>query len=401
MRSSWIGSQAAALAASLWMAGCQSQLDNRTAIIDTLPSGIVRIVNTEPAWRHAEAAWTLSPPTRFGDGDGSPGELIQPIMVRTDSWGRVYIVDRQPIAIKVFDAQGRMIRTIGRTGGGPGEYRVAFPAIANGRLIVHDPQQQRTSVFDTSSTFLHSWASSCCNWNHISVDSADRIYVPINVIADRPKTAPDVSFARFRFDGALIDTVGFAGKLIARWEFHWTRGGRSGQTAGVVPFAAQQFHAPYPTGGFVIGWSGDGRLVRTRSSSDTLWVTDWPAPTRPLPDSLRRSETERFLATVTPLFGAARANSVVSIDDVPTVAPVFSAITVDPLGYIWIQGHLLPGDTTTVFDTFDPDGIWLGVITLPVAMADWAQAHISEDAIYAIVEDEDGQPAVLRYRITR
>jgi len=398
MQSSRLGSQAAALAAILWIAGCRSAPDSRAVVIDTLPSGVVRVVNSEPGPR---AEWTLSAPTRFGDGDGSPGELIMPSIVRTDAWGRVYIVDRQPTTLKVFDSQGNFLRTIGRAGGGPGEYQVVYPAIAGDRLIVHDPQQQRTSIFDTSGTYLSSWPSACCNWNHIAVDSAERIYVPINTTPATPEVPADVAFTRFRFDGTLVDTVRFPGRPLARWEFRWSRGGRSGMTAGVVPFAAQQYHAVHPAGGFVIGWSSDGRLARTRTDSDTMWVSEWPVATRPLPDSLRQAETNQFLTAITELVGEAQARSVVSINDVPTVAPLFTTITVDPLGYIWTRRPPLPGDSTTVFDTFDSDGIWLGSVTVPAVIMSEAPVHVSRDAIFALVEDEDGRRTILRYSITR
>lgn len=48
MQSSRPGPQAAALAATLWIVGCGSQPDSRTVVVGTLPSGIVRVVNSEP-----------------------------------------------------------------------------------------------------------------------------------------------------------------------------------------------------------------------------------------------------------------------------------------------------------------------------------------------------------------
>ena len=46
----------------------------------------------------------------------TPGELIDPNSVALDEWGRAFVVDQKPSVIKVFDANGSYIRTIGGEG---------------------------------------------------------------------------------------------------------------------------------------------------------------------------------------------------------------------------------------------------------------------------------------------
>jgi DNA-binding beta-propeller fold protein YncE len=83
-------------------------------------------------------------------------ELTEPRSVALDATGGVYIADSKPAVIKQFGPGGGFIRSFGREGGGPGEFRIAFLATAPRVLVVHDAESSRTSVFDTTGAFLRS-----------------------------------------------------------------------------------------------------------------------------------------------------------------------------------------------------------------------------------------------------
>jgi hypothetical protein len=58
-----------------------------------------------------------------------------------------------PAVIKQFGSTGAYVRSIGRDGSGPGEFKAALVATAPGLLVVHDPASARTSVFDSAGGF--------------------------------------------------------------------------------------------------------------------------------------------------------------------------------------------------------------------------------------------------------
>ena len=71
----------------------------------------------------------------------------------------IYITDIQDNAIKVFDPNGKYKLTIGRRGQGPGEFQsISHQAfLPDGRFLVMDSRQKRTSLFDSSGKFLESF----------------------------------------------------------------------------------------------------------------------------------------------------------------------------------------------------------------------------------------------------
>lgn len=85
--------------------------------------GIVRVMNpADPAepkiMVEPEELW------RLGGDTESDDEFFGVIgAVEVDQDGNVFLLDRQLAEVKVFDSQGAYIRTIGREGEGPGEFR--------------------------------------------------------------------------------------------------------------------------------------------------------------------------------------------------------------------------------------------------------------------------------------
>jgi hypothetical protein len=64
--------------------------------------------------------------------------------------GRIIVADGGSTSLKVFDETGMMLRTIGRSGDGPGEFRGInqFERLSGDSLAVWDFAQARLTVFD-------------------------------------------------------------------------------------------------------------------------------------------------------------------------------------------------------------------------------------------------------------
>jgi len=141
---------------------------------------------------------------------GAPGELKRPAAIAFDEErGRIYISDTKEHHIKVYDRNGKYLFTIGKRGGGEGEFN--FPthiSFKHGKLYVNDSMNYRVQILDPDGRFLKQFGKlgdapgQFSRPKGIDVDSEGHIYVV------------DTAFNNFQiFDenGQLLLWVGHTG----------------------------------------------------------------------------------------------------------------------------------------------------------------------------------------------
>ena len=98
-----------------------------------------------------ELSFTLHEQLIIGDDEEAPSEYLfyYPEIVRTDSQGNIYVKDARRAAVRVFDANGRYVTTVGKRGEGPGELREVYGMHVDGddRVIVADRMSRRLTIF--------------------------------------------------------------------------------------------------------------------------------------------------------------------------------------------------------------------------------------------------------------
>ncbi|MXX59427.1 MAG: 6-bladed beta-propeller [Rhodothermaceae bacterium] len=96
-------------------------------------------------------SFTLHEHLIIGDDEEAPFENLfyYPEIIRTDSRGNIYVKDARSTAVRVFDANGRYVTTVGKRGEGPGELREVYSMHVDGddRIIVADRMSRRLTIF--------------------------------------------------------------------------------------------------------------------------------------------------------------------------------------------------------------------------------------------------------------
>lgn len=124
---------------------------------------------------------------RFGVADGAEEYLFGNVTeMAVDSDGSMYVYDAQVPALRKYDANGRFLRTFGRGGQGPGEYRSAggLAILPDGRVLLWDSGNWRFNVYSRDGDVLPSWptpsgatGASLGTSRALMVDTAGRIHV--------------------------------------------------------------------------------------------------------------------------------------------------------------------------------------------------------------------------------
>ena len=123
---------------------------------------------------------------KMGVAGNPPAALTDPTNVLTDSSnGDVYISESHTDVedpslvgrISVFDKNGKFLRTIGKTGTGPGEFRTPHAMVwdSQGRLIVADRHNHRIQMLTKEGKFIREYPE-FSRVSGLAIDRSDTIY---------------------------------------------------------------------------------------------------------------------------------------------------------------------------------------------------------------------------------
>lgn len=356
--------------------------------VDTTQSGTIVVKNPGFGLWDSTTAWRLEEDLRIGSSEGTGPESFSNVRaLEVDGLGRIYVLDNQPQGIKVFDGDGRYVRTIGHPGRGPGEFTEAFGMAWDslGRLWVVDQRTVRYTVFDTMGNRLADYPrpiSTFYVWQWQGGIGRDgRVYDVTSI----PAEAFRLALVRLDEQYHVRDTVPlphFEGQ-----SFKLERG--SSRTLAHVEFTPSLTWQFDPRGYVWFGVGDRYRIHQQRLDGDTTMVIERAYA----PVTVTQAEKDTAVAG---LKWFVDQGGTVDRSRFPDVKPAYSDFTVDEQGYLWVQPSRPEGAGGTAFDVFSPEGQYLGQVAYARTLS---RPLIRGSAIYGVSPDEDGMPYVVRLRI--
>lgn len=348
--------------------------------------------------REAAPRWTLTETLRIGSAEVGPTSFDRVKSIAVDSAGRIFVYNHGTQDIRMFDADGELIRVIGRLGSGPGELRNAEGATItrDGKLWVRDAANARFSIFSGEGDFESSWTARFCtsqgSWVPLS-DSLGRI-VSMDCVP-RAGERPDYVALAYRTDLSGVDTLANipdCGSPELAEAATWITRTPTSTSYRSIPFAARAVREIGMRGElWCVPNSAAYEILRLRDgATDTLRIVRDVAPV-PVTDFERDS-----------VIAALEVNGPTGLDydRIPTVKAAIERLTVDDQGRLWVRRTNAQGEIE--LDVFDAEGNF-------VATADLGVFHTSifmpflvrGDNIYTVVLGEDDIPFVTRFGISQ
>jgi hypothetical protein len=103
-------------------------------------------------------SWQFHERVRIGDTEDAAATFFQlaPWTIASDAQGRIYALDLGDARVTVLDSAGNLVRTLGRQGGGPGEFRrpVGLAVWPDGTIAVSDAGKRALVRFDAAGAVL-------------------------------------------------------------------------------------------------------------------------------------------------------------------------------------------------------------------------------------------------------
>jgi hypothetical protein len=260
-------------------------------------------------------------------------------------------------------------------------------------IVVHDPQQTRTSTFLLDGTFLKTWPSMCCHWRNIQADEQGLVGIPGTVRRDTtvkndPFGGQTTGWVRFRMDGTVVDTVIQPPSLDGKfWQV--VQGG--GATRWYIPLQPQRVATFDRRGMLVHGINDHMELLVSRNGVDTVRIFSAPMEPVAASDSMREALYHRIVDR------NKQAASIAKVSDIPGVLPAFSTPIFDDSNNAWIPVPF-NGKQSGRFAVFSSDGMFLGLVPIPESTV--VNGHIRGDHLFAIGEEDD-VPVIKIWKIVR
>lgn len=361
-------------------------------------AGVAIVENGAPGKGEA-GLWRLSSTTVLGDPlDGAPFGEIRAVDVAPD--GSILVLDRADGRVTVWDGNGRLVRSFGGRGSGPGE--VVTPgyvrALSDGTAVVGEVFPPRLHWYDEDGEHLRTarvrpqpnapaLLATMAEWR---VRRDGEALVRLSYASPSHVEGTPVVLARLLDDGA-IDTVlrwterTTPARLPRIFEADWSWDVAPGSGVVVSPGSRYELRRH----------DGEGGLSG-RFTMETSRVT--------VTDELERRAVDRFYER----FAGEDVSEALLRDlrDRLEVAPVLPAVqgirVSESDGRVWVEvptpertGELEePGG----WDVFDPDGRYLGRVVPPDG---FRLEGVRGDTLYGVERDALGVTRARVYRLVR
>lgn len=392
---------------TLLVASCGGQELGETwsTTVDSI-DGMAHVVNTPPDAGPAPTLVgeeELRVGTREGGGPASFG-LIRSIAVLPD--GRFAVADDQAEEVRLFERNGRHLRTFGGAGPGPGELQGMQGVHLDhvGMLRVAELNNARLSVFHPDTGFVTSyplrlWSFGARGPWRATVDSVGR-----TLVASAGQYGEGRFWNMLRvYDAAMrqLDSVPYYdytddGERDVPGAWHIPLGD-NGWTWAPIPFYARSHEVLTLTGEFWSSVEGEVELkvVRWSPRGDTSLVLTSRRTTDPVTpaerDSAMTELRERLgrIASSLPRMDASR---------VPDFKPPVYHLSLDDRSRLWVR-LTDPEADTTAYDIFTHDGRHDETVSLPVRVDPDIPPQVLGDTVWVVTRDALDVQYVARFTL--
>jgi hypothetical protein len=356
----------------------------------------ITIVTSPPGVADRPSGWTLDsePDLQMGVSAGdSRYEFSRIAGIAPLPDGRIAVVDGASCEIRFFDARGVFVRSVGRRGNGPGEFRQPrlVPALRYDSLLIADNSLSRLTTFRLDGTVAPTVPTS---GRYLALGQI----APSRIVAISPLplvASADPTVNHHQRVIRLISVPGGESDTVAAFPFLIisARGPTGEHFSDFPPFtgpgiAAMGRSAVFAANGVdadIRKYDATGRLTAIYRVGKTLV----PVSPRQFSDSLAR---------VWGRWAGAAVGRIASEVPVSRAQPPWKSLAADADGNVWAEMHDGVVRNTVDWTVIASDGAAIGTVSTP---ANYDVRYIGADFVLGVWRDADGVEFVRRYRLRK
>jgi hypothetical protein len=383
----------ATILAAILAAGCAMDAGDRPVAQRADSAGVEVVTNSGSA----ALEWSFEPDLVLGGEDAGPASFyrVWPGAVAVDGASNIHVLDAGNHRVEIFTSDGDHVRTLGRQGGGPGEFTfpTALAVTADGVVGVYDMTRQGLVRFGPDGALLEMQPLD-------PVAGVARVAAVGDglLVAERrldPTNGRDLARLLYRSgpDTVVITTIDRVMGPPARFP-----------DCPISISTMQPIFAPE------LAWSANaGRSVTAAGPYYDVQVRDGTRHVRSIRRDMDPAPATAALAAATVPNGEMTlrfatgecripAAAVVEARGFAPLVPAISSVALAPDGELWVERRTLTEDEHAIIDIFDPDGLYLG--ELPPG-SPFPVAFMPDGRIIANDEDEFDVQRLVVYHVSR
>lgn len=352
-------------------------------------SAVLLPAQSLPQWRYTEEL-------RLGseDDDATGFSDIRGLVVTKSR--NTWVLEASLQEIRVFSPEGKLLKTVGRKGSGPGEFVYAdgMAAAPDGLIWVHDPQNARFSIFDQEGRFVRQQLAPSNGYGFVwrgGIDNKGRIWD--RIYFRDPKDPDTERVRRASPDWTKVDTL--------RVPKCQTPGGSD-----------EASYYKFPNGYSSVPFF-PGPVITTDYDTESIWCAPKGSEYRLVRVGMARLDTTARLtgkAEPVPVTALERDSAIAPLkrrwentggpapdySRIPKVKPLLQGAFIDSEGRLWVRRGSIA--SVASFDIWSAEGRPIATLQIPHPVNNWVPPTIRNGVIWFLTQAQGEIPYVVRAR---
>ena len=263
------------------------------------------------------------------------------------STGGMAVID--VVRVHYFDKSGKSIKIVGRSGAGPEEFRyiTAVCATRGDTVVVYDGRNARISIFDATGKVVRTIPTERNGSLGFDACFGDGTFALTGSTFGGQGAPSTTKLTRLNTDGKVINVIG-----------EWTRSPFSFVTMAEVTnlAAGNRLYRADPDAGQVSSYDLNGKLLQSIRFTD---------PRVAITDAEIENALKGTIPTNTPASEVRERMERMRAMDHPTHWELFGTVQIDPLGRLWIMHRQLDRTQPGTWTAIDATGKVVARLVLP------------------------------------
>jgi len=316
-------------------------------------------------------------------------DFTNPSRIAFNSKKELFVTDTGAHNIKVFDAEGRFLKVIGREGQGPGDLSLPSGITFNGTyIIVWELGNRRFSIFNEDGEFIRHLQSKepVVVWKLKSLENGQVLFETREGYCEREKTVIHI------LDKELEKEDEFYSHPIKREHYE-----NKIKDDLKIPFGPLVSWAVMGGNKVVIGYQEEYRIDVFSPDKEKLFSIERKSKRIKV---TQKDKKEYFSSIVYMTNGQTVQGAPPEIrkyTEFPKLKPYYKNILVFPENDIWVFLYTESSDQKLV-DIFDRDGKFVKQIEFEEGIG-YRPVFAADGTLWTVIEDEEGYNVIVQYEI--